>query len=174
MSGAMIDRCNANSAHHRAFITNPPSLSSLLWNRYILLTRNPVTSHAHFSLDNLVIYHPWRSRDRFSSTNKGISFPPLPHPDYSFLFLKNPFSLQFKTKNQIDSAPFRNDIFSVATRRRKNRYSSFLFFSFFSTYPNVSITEQKREKGRRRREKEKEKLVKKVDTSNVTIQLVPL
>lgn len=103
MSGAMIDRCNANSAHHRAFITNPLSLSSLLWNRYILLTRNPVTSHAHFSLDNLVIYHPWRSRDRFSSTNKGISFLPLPHPDYSFLFLKNPFSLQFKTKNQIDS-----------------------------------------------------------------------
>lgn len=103
MSGAMIDRCNANSAHHRAFITNPPSLSSLLWNRYILLTRNPVTSHAHFSLDNLVIYHPWRSRDRFSSTNKGISFLPLPHPDYSFLFLKNPFSLQFKTKNLIDS-----------------------------------------------------------------------
>lgn len=24
MSGAMIDRCNANSAHHRAFITSPP------------------------------------------------------------------------------------------------------------------------------------------------------
>ena len=43
-SGAMIDRCNVNSAHHRAFISGAPDL--LLWNRYILLTRNGIIGRA--------------------------------------------------------------------------------------------------------------------------------
>lgn len=73
MSGAMIDRCNANSAHHRAFITSPPPSSApFMKSLHPTYAKSRYASHAYFSLDNLVIYHPWRSRDRFPM-NKGIS-----------------------------------------------------------------------------------------------------
>lgn len=63
VSGPMIDRCNANSAHHRAFI----SASSLAFMKSLHPTYaewHYWPSNGYFSLDTRlrsVIYHPWKS-----------------------------------------------------------------------------------------------------------------
>lgn len=174
MSGAMIDRCNANSAHHRAFITNPLSLSPPFYEivtsylREIPL-RATLTSRSTISL---FIIRGDLEIDSLRWT-RGSLFLLFPIPtirSYS-LKIRSPFSLKQRIKLTLCTVS--KHLFS-SNSSKKESLLFFPFFSFFSTYPNVSITEQKREKGRRRREKEKEKLVKKVDTSNVTIQLVPL
>lgn len=178
MSGAMIDRCNANSAHHRAFITNPLSLSPPFYEivtsylREIPL-RATLTSRSTISL---FIIRGDLEIDSLRWTRGSLFFLfPIPTIRSYSLKIRSPFSLKQRIKLTLCTVSKRH-LFS-SNSSNKESLLFFPFFSFFSTYPNVSITEQKREKGRRRRrrrEKEKEKLVKKVDTSNVTIQLVPL
>lgn len=63
MSGAMIDRCNANSAHHRAFITSPPPPppSSFMKSLHPTYAESRYAAMLTSRLTISVIYHPWKS-----------------------------------------------------------------------------------------------------------------
>lgn len=136
MSGAMIDRCNANSAHHRAFITNPLSLSPPFYEivtsylREIPL-RATLTSRSTISL---FIIRGDLEIDSLRRT-RGSLFLLFPIPtirSYS-LKIRSPFSLKQRIKLTLCTVSKRH-LFSSSSSKKE----SLLFFPFFFFLFNLS------------------------------------